>query len=79
MADPKIAATSPAVMKLKPGKYFWCACGESLNQPFCDGSHKGTEFRPQLLELHDKKQVALCQCKHTGNQPFCDGSHRDLS
>jgi CDGSH-type Zn-finger protein len=79
MADPKIASTKPAVLELEPGKYFWCACGESQNQPFCDGNHKGTEFRPQLVEIQDKKQVALCQCKRTGDQPYCDGTHQKLS
>ncbi len=78
MAHPKIAAKNPAVLQLEPGKYFWCACGESQNQPFCDGSHKGTDFRPQLVEVEAAKQVALCQCKRTRDQPFCDGTHKDL-
>jgi len=78
MTDPKIAAKNPAVLQLEPGKYFWCACGDSQNQPFCDGSHKGTDFRPQLVEIEVAKQVALCQCKRTRGQPFCDGTHKDL-
>ena len=78
MADPRIADTRPAVLELEPGKYFYCTCGESQDQPFCDGSHKGSEFRPQLVELDEKKQVALCQCKRSGNTPYCDGTHKGL-
>ncbi len=78
MNEPKIAAKQPAAVELEPGKYFWCACGQSKNQPFCDGSHKGTEFTPVSFEITDKKTVFLCQCKHSNNKPFCDGSHRTL-
>ena len=78
MAEPKIADIKPAVLQLEPGKYFWCTCGGSQGQPFCDGSHKGTEFQPQLVELTEAKQVALCQCKRTKGQPYCDGTHKDL-
>jgi CDGSH-type Zn-finger protein len=78
MTDPRIAAKQPAVLELEAGTYYWCACGQSANQPFCDGSHRGTEFRPQAVELTEPKRVALCQCKRTGNNPFCDGSHRAL-
>jgi CDGSH-type Zn-finger protein len=78
MTTPNIAAKQPAVLELEPGKYWWCACGRSQNQPFCDGSHEGTEFSPRELVLEEKKKVALCQCKHTGNAPFCDGTHKNL-
>jgi len=78
MSDPVIASRVPAVLDLDPGTYYWCACGRSSNQPFCDGSHQGTDFTPHVLELEEKKKVALCQCKHTGNAPFCDGSHKKL-
>jgi CDGSH-type Zn-finger protein len=78
MADPKIAGTRPAVLELEPGTYFWCSCGQSQGQPFCDGSHKGSEFRPQRLEITETRTVALCQCKRTGSAPLCDGTHKQL-
>lgn len=78
MKDPKIAAKAPAAIELEPGKYHWCACGESKNQPFCDGSHVGTGFSPMQFEITEKKTYFLCQCKHSGKKPFCDGTHRKL-
>ncbi|HOW27669.1 MAG TPA: CDGSH iron-sulfur domain-containing protein [Elusimicrobiota bacterium] len=78
MTPPKIADKKPAVLELDPGKYYWCTCGTSLKQPFCDGSHKGSDFKPMLVELTEKKKVALCQCKQTKNPPFCDGAHTKL-
>jgi CDGSH-type Zn-finger protein len=73
-----IAAKNPIVLNLEPGNYFWCACGRSKNQPFCDGSHQGTEFLPLAFKIDVKKEVYLCQCKQSKNQPFCDGSHNNL-
>lgn len=78
MAKGKIAARTPAVMELEPGDYYWCQCGRSQNQPFCDGSHKGTEFSPVKLTIEEKRRVALCQCKQTDTQPMCDGTHKRL-
>jgi len=76
MAEPKAADNKPKVMELEPKTYYWCACGESKNQPFCDGSHaKAGEFTPVEFKMEEKKTVALCMCKRTGNPPFCDGSH----
>ncbi len=76
---PTIAAKKPSVMELEPGTYYWCKCGLSAKQPFCDGSHKTTSFLPIEFTLEEKKKVALCQCKRTGNQPYCDGTHSKLS
>lgn len=79
MADPKIAATSPVVLELAAGTYWYCTCGASAKQPFCDGAHKGTEFRPQKVEQAADGKVAFCQCKRTGDAPRCDGSHKNLA
>ena len=78
MTEAKIAAKEPAVRTLEPGTYYWCSCGRSQNQPFCDGSHEGTGFEPVAFEINELQQVALCQCKRTGTPPFCDGSHKNL-
>ena len=78
MADPRIAGRRPVVLDLEPGTYFWCACGLSSNQPFCDGSHKGGDIRPLKVVIDEARRVALCQCKRTGNSPFCDGTHGTL-
>jgi len=55
--------------------YFWCTCGKSLKQPFCDGSHKGTKFLPLVFKAEQSKKVFFCTCKLTKDQPLCDGSH----
>lgn len=65
-------------MDMKAGKYAWCACGRSEQQPFCDGSHSSTDLRPILVTLDKDSKVAWCGCKHTGGQPFCDGAHKGL-
>jgi CDGSH-type Zn-finger protein len=79
MSEPVIAQKHPHNLDLEPGKYWWCACGRSANQPFCDGSHKGTEFTPVEFAVEEAKKVWLCGCKHTKNQPFCDGTHKSLA
>lgn len=78
MAEPTIAAKTPMVLDAEPGDYFWCACGNSSKQPYCDGSHKGTEFTPVKVTIEEPKKAAFCMCKHTGKKPFCDGSHAKL-
>ena len=76
---PIIAAKSPAKVTLEAGKdYFWCQCGRSKSQPFCDGSHKGTGIEPLKFTAKKDGGAALCQCKSTANGPFCDGSHTRL-
>ncbi|MDA7822206.1 CDGSH iron-sulfur domain-containing protein [Opitutales bacterium] len=75
---PVVASRMPAVIKLEPGKYWWCSCGKSATQPFCDGSHKGSDFTPQEVEISEFQSVALCNCKHSKNGPFCDGAHSSL-
>ncbi len=79
MEKPQIAQKTPYVVTLEGGKtYWWCACGRSKNQPFCDGSHKGTSFTPVKIQVESQQKVALCGCKHTKNPPYCDGSHKFL-
>lgn len=77
MTNPKRAADGPFAVEVTQGtKYFWCACGQSQNQPFCDGSHKGSEFSPVKYEATETKRVFFCGCKSTGHPPLCDGSHK---
>lgn len=80
MSDkPVIAGREPIGVEVEEGRiYWWCTCGRSANQPFCDGSHKGTEFAPEGWEAPKTGQVFMCTCKHTGKSPLCDGSHNTL-
>jgi len=79
MAEPVIHQRGPIVQKVEPGEYWWCACGRSKSQPFCDGSHAGTGLEPKMVTITEAKTVAWCACKHSKRQPFCDGSHAKLA
>ena len=78
MSQPECPQKSPYVLDLEPGVYWWCACGKSATQPFCDGSHKGTGFQPVKFEQREAGKVAFCGCKHSKNPPRCDGSHNSI-
>ncbi|MBV1901757.1 MAG: CDGSH iron-sulfur domain-containing protein [Kordiimonadaceae bacterium] len=79
MAEAKVAAKTPAIVMLLEGRqYFWCTCGQSEKQPFCDGSHSGTEFTPQMFTATKDGDAFLCQCKASKNGPYCDGAHGKL-
>ncbi|PHR57625.1 MAG: glutamate synthase [Robiginitomaculum sp.] len=79
MTKPIIAAKKPVKTELVAGEtYYWCTCGRSKNQPFCDGSHKGTGLAPTAFTAEKTETAYLCQCKATANAPFCDGSHTKL-
>ena len=90
MSDPKVAGTAPVVLQLDQGTYYWCACGQSKNQPWCDGSHRPEDPQPiaftaSVLAPDSNKQGGtgqtlqsdhlLCGCKYSASPPFCDGSH----
>ena len=74
-----VAQIAPYMVEVEEGKtYFWCSCGQSDKQPFCDGSHKGTSFLPMKFEAEKSRQMYFCGCKQTDKQPFCDGAHSKL-
>lgn len=77
MSEAVRAADVPYAIDVEGGKsYFWCACGKSAKQPFCDGSHSGTEFTPVKFDATESTKVFFCGCKATKNSPTCDGSHK---
>lgn len=78
MSEPKIAGRAPMRLELEPGTKAWCACGRSENQPWCDGSHKGTGFSPTMMTIDEAKTASICTCKQTKNPGYCDGSHKSL-
>jgi len=79
MDKPTIAGKTPIAVQLEAGKtYAWCSCGNSTNQPFCNGSHKGSSFVPKVFVAEETKTAYMCNCKHTANPGFCDGAHKAL-
>ena len=76
---PKIASKSPSKIEIQENtRYAWCSCGLSMKQPYCDGRHKGTGFKPIIIQESENKTIFLCNCKKTSNSPYCDGSHNNL-
>ncbi len=78
MSEPVIAQKNPYAVELDAGEYWYCTCGKSSSQPFCDGSHKDTDFSPLQVNISEKGTYYFCGCKRTATQPFCDGTHNDL-
>jgi len=79
MEKPKIAGNRSIKINVEKGReYWWCACGHSKRQPFCDGSHRATEFTPILYVAESDELVSFCSCKQSGKKPLCDGRHREL-
>ncbi|WP_133153827.1 CDGSH iron-sulfur domain-containing protein, partial [Vibrio sp. 10N.261.55.A7] len=80
MSNPIIADNKPIKVELnKDQEYYFCTCGRSKNQPYCDGSHSGTEFKPKSFVAESSGDAYLCKCKHSANLPFCDGSHKQFT
>ena len=78
-AEPVVAQAAPYAVEVEAGKtYFWCACGRSATQPFCDGSHKGTGLAPVKHTAEKDGRLFFCGCKATARSPLCDGSHKAL-
>ena len=79
MSEVVVAQASPFEVNVTEGKnYFWCACGRSQKQPFCDGSHKDTGLTPVAYKAARTGTVYFCGCKQTSKSPLCDGTHSSL-
>ena len=77
--DALIPQKSPYAKEVEACKsYYWCSCGRSKAQPFCDGSHKGSRFTPVKYDATESKTVYFCGCKQSANKPLCDGAHKAL-
>ncbi len=80
MAEPTVAARAPIGVDVEAGKtYFWCSCGKSATQPFCNGSHQGSSFSPVKYVAERAGRVYFCACKHSAKAPLCDGTHKTLA
>lgn len=79
MSEAIVAQKSPYAVEVEAGKtYYWCSCGKSAKQPFCDGTHKGSAFVPTAFTAEKNETAYLCGCKASKNGAFCDGSHKSL-
>ena len=79
MTKGAVAGRAPIAVDVEAGKtYYWCVCGKSAKQPFCDGSHKGSEFSPMAYKPEANAKLWFCTCKQTGKAPLCDGTHKTL-
>ncbi|MBT8146070.1 MAG: CDGSH iron-sulfur domain-containing protein, partial [Gammaproteobacteria bacterium] len=80
MENPVVAANTPIKVELKKDQeYYFCVCGRSAKQPYCDGSHAGSAFKPRPFTAEETGEAYLCRCKHTANPPYCDGSHKQFT
>ena len=79
MTETVVAQKAPYAFDLEAGKtYYWCACGRSANQPFCDGSHKAVGMAPTAFTAEKTATAWLCGCKQSKNAPYCDGTHKSV-
>ena len=78
MEKPIIVQKHSLKLEMESGTYFWCACGRSENQPMCDGSHKGTRFKPEKVVITEKQIVPWCMCRNSEKGAICDSKHREL-
>ena len=79
MSEPESPQKAPYAVDVTEGEtYYWCACGRSNKQPFCDGSHKGSDFTPVAFTAEKSEKVYFCGCKKSANSPLCDGTHNSL-